>query len=224
MKKLTLTMSLLAAGGLAALAPATARADDGTPDMYSYAWHDSRLASDYGIGVNLGGGVTGFTGHTMRDSVTSNVGGLWDLRVTLGSHTPLGVDVSYVGTAVNMRALIGPATGTLVGTTTEAALRWNILPHYDWNPYVFAGIGWQRYDMSGNSFTLSDTGIRNSDNSVEFPMGLGLGYRHESGFTADLRGTFRADTNNGLVLDSAGSTNFASMHTWEASGALGMEF
>jgi hypothetical protein len=31
---------------------------------------------------------------------------------------------------------------------TEGALRWNILPHYTWNPYVFVGAGWQRYDIT----------------------------------------------------------------------------
>jgi opacity protein-like surface antigen len=181
------------------------------------------MESELGISTILGGGISGFTDKTMRDSVSSNVGGLWNLRVTLGSHTPLGLDVGYTGTAANIDALIGNQSGTLVGTTAEGALRYNVLPHFAWNPYVFAGIGWQRYDGTCGNFHLSDTGMNESDNSVVYPMGLGMSYRHTSGLVLDLRGTFRANTNAGLVLENAGSS-YAPMHTWEASAAAGYEF
>lgn len=210
--------------GVAALAvPTAVVADDETPDIYSYSWHDSRLASDFGVSTLVGGGVSGFTDQTMRDT-TSAASGLWNLRLTLGSHTPLGFEAGYVGTAANINALIGDQSGTLVGTTVEGALRYNILPHYAINPYAFAGIGWQRYDVTGAAFTTSDSGMADSDNSVVYPMGLGVAYRHTSGIVADLRGTFRANTNSGLVLTDPGSKDFAPLHTWEASGAIGYEF
>lgn len=202
-----------------------AHADDG-PGMDSYAWHDSRLSSGYGISAIIGGGVTGFTDKTMRDAVTSSVGGLWDLRVTLGSHTPLALDVSYLGTAADIKALIGSQSGTLLGTTVEGAIRYNVLPHYDWTPYAFAGMGWQRYDVTGGTFRLSDTGINSSDNSIVFPLGAGIAYRDRSGLVVDVRGTFRANTNEGLVLRTIGTsgTEYAPMHTWEASAGVGYEF
>jgi hypothetical protein len=221
MNKLSTTVAVLAGAGFGV--PAVAHADD-PADIYSYAWHDSRMSSGIGVSTILGGGVTGFTDKTMRDSVTSDVGGLWGLHVLLGSHTPLGVDVSYVGTAANINSLIGTQRGTLIGTTAEAALRYNILPHFAWNPYAFAGVGWQRYDVTGGTFNLSDTGMNASDNSVVFPMGLGMAYRDPTGLVVDLHGTFRANTNQGLVLQSAGSTSYAPMHTWEASAAIGYEF
>jgi len=210
--------------GVAALAiPAVAFADDETPDIYSYSWHDSQMKSDFGVSTVLGGGVTGFTDQTMRDT-TSNVGGLWNLRVAIGSHTPLAFEGGYIGTAANINALVGPQTGTLVGTTVEGAFRYNVLPHYTWNPYAFAGIGWQRYDVTGGAFTTSDTGMSDSDNSLVYPMGVGIAYRHPTGFVADLRGTFRASSNAGLVLKDISGNDFAPLHTWEASGALGYEF
>jgi hypothetical protein len=210
--------------GLAVVAtPAVAAADEGTKP-FNYSWSDSKLASDVGISTMLGGGVTGFTDQTMRDTVTSNVGGLWDLRVTLGSHTPLAIDVGYIGTAANINALIGEQSGTLVGTTFEGAVRYNVMPHYLFTPYAFAGVGWQRYDVTGGAFSTSDSGMADSDNSVVYPMGVGFAYRHPTGLVADLRGTFRASSNAGLVLESAGSSNFAPLHTWEASGAIGYEF
>jgi hypothetical protein len=182
------------------------------------------MSSDIGISTILGGGVGGFTDDTMRDTVSSDVAGLWNLRVTIGSHTPLGVDINYLGSVADIDALTGNESATLVGTTFEGALRYNILPHYAWNPYAFAGIGWQRYDVSGSDFTVADNGINESDNSVVFPMGAGLTFRDTSGLVFDAHGTFRANTEAGLVLEQMGGTDYAPMHTWEASAAVGYEF
>jgi len=221
MKKIKIVSFLVTASALTA--PLIASAED-EPGIYSYAWNEPRLQTGIGVSAILGGGITGFTDQTMRDTVSSDVGGLWNLRVTIGSHIPLALDLAYVGTAANINALTGTQTGHLVGTTAEGALRWNMLPHYSVNPYAFAGIGWQRYDLTGGSFTLSDSGIRDTDNSVVFPMGAGVAYRDQSGFVADLHGTFRANARAGLVQESVGSDKFAPMHTWEASGAIGYEF
>jgi len=198
------------------LAPGLALADD-EPSH-------SRLQSEIGVSTILGGGLTGFTDETMRDATTTDVSGLWNLRVTIGSHTPIAFDVGYVGTAADVDALAGGQSGTLVGTTVEGAVRYNVLPHNNWNPYAFVGMGWQRYDITGADFALSDTGMRDSDNSLVFPMGAGVSYRDTSGLVLDLRGTFRANTQQGLVLESIGSDSYAPMHAWEASAAAGYEF
>lgn len=52
----------------------------------------------------------------------------------------------------------------------------------------------------------------------------GTTYRAASGLVLDLHGTFRLNANPGLVLERPGSKDYASMHTWEASAALGYEF
>jgi opacity protein-like surface antigen len=217
------SMSVVACGAMLG-APAVALADEEMPGAYSYAWGDSRMQSEIGVSVILGGGIAGFTDETLRDSLTTNVAGLWDLRVNIGSHTPIGADISYVGTAANIDALIGTESGTLVGTTLEAAARWNMLPHNDVNPYVFAGIGWQRYDVTRGNFRLSDTGLNESDNATVFPLGAGVAYRDRSGLVVDLRGTFRPTANNDLILESPGSRDFAPAHSWEASAGIGYEF
>jgi hypothetical protein len=199
--------------------------DDYGDARFSYAWSDDLMRSRIGVSAIIGGGVAGFTDRTMRDT-TSSVGGLWDFRLTLGTHVPLGLELGYTGTATNLKGL--PAqNGTLIGTTAEAALRYNVLPHFMWTPYVFAGVGWQRYDVTNANVTLSDSGMNDHDNLLEFPMGAGLAYRM-SGFVLDLRGTFRAATDQNLVLKTAAtsptSNDFAPMHTWQASAALGYEF
>lgn len=192
------------------------------PGAYSYAWSDPRMRSEIGIGVTLGGGVTGFTDGAMRDVVTNDVGGLWNVRGTIGTHIPLGVDIAYLGTASELETLAGFDNGTLIGTTVEVAPRFNILPHYAWNPYVFAGVGWQRYDVTGENFATADTGMRDSDDVLEFPLGAGIAYRDPTGLVVDLRGTFRATTEPDLLRQPDGDQ--ADLHTWEASGAIGYEF
>jgi hypothetical protein len=208
--------------GTLLVAPLAARADG--PGAFSYDWGDSRLTSEVGVSATIGGGGAGFTDKAMRDTMSSPGCGAWNLRVTVGSHSPLAVDLGYVGTAGTINALTGAQSGTLVGTIAEGAVRYNALPHYAFNPYAFAGIGWQRMDITGDStFTLSDTGMNESDDSVVFPMGVGVAYR-ASGLVVDLHGTFRANTNQGLVLEEAGGTDYVPMHMWEASAGIGYEF
>ncbi|MCX5747159.1 MAG: hypothetical protein NT062_32210 [Proteobacteria bacterium] len=205
---------------LAGLAPTVAAADSN--EASSYAWSDASLSSGYGVSTVLGGGVSGFTDATMRTATTSDVGGLWDLRVTIGSHTPIGVDLSYVGTAANIQSMTGMER-TLVGSAFEGAVRYNVLPHSAVTPYAFVGIGYQRYDISGNTFTLSDTAMNQHDNVAIVPMGAGLSFR-DAGWVAELRGTFRAAASSEVVLDKVGGSKFAPMHSWATTAALGYEF
>jgi hypothetical protein len=189
---------------------------------YDYAWREPTMRSQIGIGVALGGGVSGFTDRAMRTAADSDVSGTWGVRATIGSHIPVGVDVSYTGTSVELTPIGATATGTLVGTNVEGALRWNILPHYIWNPYAFAGVGWQRYDVQDASFNRADTGFRDQDDLVVVPMGGGLAWRDASGLAVDVRGTFRLADASSLMINPDGTR--ADLHTWEASAALGYEF
>jgi hypothetical protein len=219
------------AGPLAEPSPASIRwyrtdpllAESDRPGPYSYAWRDPYLASGIGIGFSVGGGLTAFTDRQMRETTTSAVGGLWDARATIGTHIPIGVDIGYLGTAANINTIAGAPNGTLIGTTIEAALRYNILPHYRLDPYVFAGAGWQRYDVRDMQFARSDTGMASHDNVAVYPVGAGLAFRDRSGLTFDARGTFRAASDSTLLIDSATGA-YAHLHSWEASAALGYEF
>ena len=180
-------------------------------------------ADPQGIGISIGGGIAGFTDKAMRETVTADVDPLWDVRAMIGTHSPIGAEVTYLGSAGTVRTLAGNENGTLVGTTFEATLRWNILPHMMWNPYVFAGAGWQRYDVRNMMAATSDTGLAGSDDLLEIPMGAGVTFRDpNSGLTFDVRGTFRAAVANANLLAEPDGSN-AGLHTWEASAALGWE-
>lgn len=193
------------------------------PNDFGYGWYDERLPTGIGVGFIAGGGLTGFTDQAVRNNMQNNVQGLWDARISIGTHVPIGLDLSYVGTASSLANPLGTggSNGTLYGTAAEAALRWNILPHFAWDPYVFGGIGWQNYEVTGQSLAMP--GMRSSDNSVEFPMGVGMSFRDTSGWLVDVRGTFRDDPNSNLIYQ-ASNNSYAPMHSWEASAALGYEF
>ncbi|HEY1817800.1 MAG TPA: hypothetical protein VGG74_35910 [Kofleriaceae bacterium] len=208
------------AAGLALVA-STANADDYIYNEHpdTYRWYEPGLTTGFGLGVQLGGGVTGFTGSTMRDSVNGDVGGLWDVRVIFGTHLPLAFEAAYLGQSAQI-STFGAPTGTLLGSTAEGDLRWNILPHHLFTPYIFAGAGYQHYGVS--DIKVADVGINSTDNLVEFPMGLGVSWRDPSGFTADLRGTYRQTVDQNLIQNPNGTN--ADLSWWEASASLGYEF
>lgn len=198
-------------------------------DMFTFDWHNPHLRTGIGVSVLLGGGVSQFTNGTMRGT-TSDLGGLWDLHVTIGTHLPLALDVAYVGSATSISGLPTGNTGTLVGSAAEGTLRWNVLPHYAWTPYVFGGVGYQRYDVKGTSVSLSDSGMNSSDNLLNVPAGLGFAWRTSNGFVADIHGTYRFTwfqdlvLQNGAPVTGTSSNNFVKMNSWGASASLGYEF
>ena len=194
--------------------------DDGEDD-FSYAWTDRRMISRIGIGVALEGGVGGFTDGDVSDTLLSRGQGVWGLRMTFGTHTPLALEAAYVGTINSIDSLTDD-NADLIGTAVEGTLRWNILPHYRWDPYIFAGAGWQNYNVNHADFVQADSGIADSDNLAIFPMGVGVAYRDRSGLTIDVRGTLRLAQSTDFIVDLQG--NEVGLHTWEANAGLGYEF
>ena len=213
MKSLTIALSLIAG----------AAAADPPPDAYSYAWHEDALRSGFGVAVTVGGGVSGFTDRAMRNTMQNNLEGMWDIHLTLGSHIPIAFDATYHGSAGRINSLTSTQYGTLVGNALEGAVRWNMLPHNSWDPYLFVGVGWQRYDVTGASFQLSDQGISDSDNMIDYPMGGGVQWRDKTGLVIDVRGTYRPTTDYNLVSERTGN-GFVPMHSWGATLSGGYEF
>ncbi|MCA9678795.1 MAG: outer membrane beta-barrel protein [Kofleriaceae bacterium] len=182
------------------------------------------LWSEYGASITAGGGVEGFTAQDARDVATVN--GLWGVNVAVGTREYLGIEASYLGSAAPIDSPVGNVSATLYGTTVEAVARANLMPTGALDPYVFAGAGWRRYDVSEN-FKTSDVGMNDSDNLFVVPVGVGLAYRYQ-GFVADARLSMHIATNQDLILENAAtdrsSTSFAAMHTWGAAANLGYEF
>jgi opacity protein-like surface antigen len=188
--------------------------------------------SGFGISVNIGGGVTGFSGQTMRD-LTSDAGGSWNARVSLGTRSFLGLDLQYAGTATSLNGfgnneLVNNNNNndaTLIGTGLEAAARINFMPKMMWTPYIFGGAGWEHYSITNtdnNDASLVAIGDNDTDNLAVFPLGAGVSYRDPSGLNVDVRGTYRLAQKSDNLRDEDGDQ--ARLDTWEATGNVGFEF
>jgi hypothetical protein len=191
-------------------------------------WSDSRVLSGIGIGIQAGGGVVGFVDDTLRGT-TGDVGGMWTIRGAVGTHVPVALELGYSGSATPIDTELGRADAVMVGTAIETAVRINLAARHTWSPYVFGGIGWQRFTIDDTAFQLSDVGIGHQDDLLVFPAGVGVAYRVGS-FVTDVRGTFRTAVGAGLVLETpelsltTGAGQFAPMHSWDGSLNVGYEF
>ncbi len=183
--------------------------------------------SRFGLVVALGGGTSGFTNSTMKD--TAHVGGEWNLRVTFGTRTPLAVEATYLGSAQSIDALGLDNDAVLVGNGAQAALRLNALVNRPVTPFLYAGVGFRHYNIANESMNTSD--VKNSDNVMEVPVGAGVGARWR-GIVVDARGEFRASAFEDLMKQQSADGGFifdanddhAGMHRWGVNATVGYEF
>jgi opacity protein-like surface antigen len=201
-------------------------------NVYVTAPVEEPMYKRYGLGISLGGGVQDFTDSDMRS--TMGTAGFWDLRGVVGLNSPIAVEAAYVGSASDVDPRLGPSrSATLVGNGAEAVARLNLTTRDVVQPYLFGGVGFRHYEVTGEDFSTSATGISDSDNVLEIPVGAGLSYRY-SGFLADLRFTFRGTTSEDLVIGTPDNTpvddflsdddDYLPMHNWQAGARLGYEF
>jgi hypothetical protein len=180
-----------------------------------------------GIGIAAGAGAGGFTGTDLRG--TSNVGGDWDVRLTLGTRSPLAFEASYIGSAQRLNALGLDNNAMLVGNGAQGALRLNAMAGLPITPFVFGGVAWRRYDVTNSATNTSDVG--ETDDVLELPVGAGIAGMFK-GLMVDLRGEFRYTTNADLVrtgsLDQpiigVSDNEFGTMHRWGLNANVGYEF
>lgn len=212
------TVLFLAGALFASGALAQDSADARAIEAERYESEDETLLTRYGLSLTVGGGVSGFTDETMRD--TANDGGVWDVRAAFGTHYPVAIEAAYIGSVQSIDAVGLDADAMLLGTAVEGLARVNLIPDGAFNPYFFAGAAWRRYDLTNADTNTSD--VTETDNLLEIPTGVGIGYRL-GGFVADLRGEFRIANNEDLIREDFGPDR-ARMHTWAASAKLGYEF
>jgi hypothetical protein len=180
---------------------------------------EQSMMERYGIGVVLGGGVEGFTDHTMR--TTTQTGGNWDVRAIFGTRQYLALEAAYIGSAQGIDALGLDNSAVLVGNGVEGALRLNFTKDQLVQPFIFAGAAWRRYDLQNASFNTS--AVRDEDDVLEIPMGAGLAY-HYRGLMFDARGEFRAATQEDLMPSLTNQGDAAKMHRWGANLNVGYAF
>lgn len=183
------------------------------------ASEEESMIARLGVVLAAGGGASGFTNQAMRDA--TQVGGDWDVRLTVGTRSPIAFEGSYVGSAQAIDALGLDSGAVLVGNGLQGALRVNATVDTAVQPFLYAGIGWRRYDLQADT-NLSD--VRGEDNVLEVPVGVGVAGKIGE-LILDARGEFRGVTSEDLLPEVSGTTdNFAAMHRWGVKGTLGFAF
>jgi hypothetical protein len=185
--------------------------------------HEHSFYDRLGFAVQAGGGAGGFVNSNLRDS--TNPGGDWDVRATLGTKSLLGVEASYIGSAQGITALGVDNNAMLVGNGVQGALRLNGTFDFPVQPFAYGGAAWRRYDVTNTSTNTSD--IANRDDVLELPLGIGVA-GHFDGALLDIRGEYRFARDENLVRDTSignlDNTSFASMNRWGVNANIGYEF
>lgn len=178
------------------------------------------LLTPNGMSVSIGGGVVGFIEDDMRDF--TGTGGSWEARVTYGTRSPIAVEAAYVGTAQSVDALGLDEDALLVSNGVEGNVRVNVL-QMDYQPYLFGGIGWSRYNLARDDFNTSS--VKDEEDILYVPLGVGFGFQ-TMGFAVDVRGTYRVAFEDELLqVNEAGEEPpDAGMDSWAASARVGWEF
>lgn len=172
-----------------------------------------------GLGLQLGGGVTGFTRQAARD--TFGTGGYWDLRAVAGTDSFLGGEVAYVGSAreANASGLTGNAA--LLGNGAEAVARVNLPLQAGTlrvEPFVFGGAGWTYYQVVNSDINASN--IKDHANAFVIPFGGGVSAAYDH-FLLDARFTYRSVFDDKLV--ASGNNDSLDLQNWAVGLTLGYQ-
>jgi hypothetical protein len=173
------------------------------------------------ISLSVGGGAQGFTDSDAYDML--EVGGSWDVRANFGTRSYLGVEAAYIGSAQGVDSFGVEDDAVLVGNGAEAALRFNMLPDMNVQPYLIAGAAWRRYDLTETDLDTNLSPISGTDDVFEVPMGGGVAWYIDD-VVIDARAQFRASFDNDLVEELDGDTDDNLLHRWGVSANVGYEF
>jgi hypothetical protein len=224
MKLLTLSGTFIL--GAIVAAPALAANDNGgsasgsEPNVQNVSRSLSTVpVAPTGLGLQLGGGVTGFTRQGARD--VFGTGGYWDVRAVLGTDSFIGAELAYVGSAREINAAGVTGNAALIGNGAEAVARINLplsAGALRVEPFLFGGVGWTYYNIANSDSNTS--AIKDGVNALTIPFGAGasLAYAH---FIVDARFTYRAVFDDNLVRPNGGDNQ--DLQNWSGGLTLGYE-
>jgi hypothetical protein len=188
------------------------------PYVETYGHHHS-----IGYSLTLGGGVDDFVGTELRD--TTSVGGSWNVRGSIGTKSYVGFEGSYIGSAQNINMPFDNNSGNqpvLVGNGAQGAIRLNATRHTTVQPFAYGGLAWRHYSVSNKDAAFSASQLSDSDDVIEYPVGIGIGGK-VGAFTLDARGEYRWATGENFMPVPGTSNDFNSMDRWGVTANLGVE-
>jgi hypothetical protein len=165
-----------------------------------------------GMAISAGAGASNFTADSTRDA--TDVGAAWNAKMTIGTHSLVGTEITYLGSAQGVNALGLDSDANLVSNGITGALRVNFTDAM-LQPYLLAGVGWRYYNVAADTNLSS---VRDNDNIFEIPVGAGLAMR-VAGLIVDGRFEFHKTFEEELF---AGTDQ--SMDNWVAGANVGWEF
>lgn len=196
--------------------PRPAPISDRDDDLYTSPMAE-KPRSGVGLGLMVGGGISGFTTERLRDA--TEVGGGWNAELVVGTRSPIAFEAAYIGTANQIDALGLDRSAVLLGTGFSGVARVNFTMDRPVQPYVLAGAGWKHYDVTNEDFNTSS--VNDSDDVLEIPLGAGLSFRRNQ-FIIDARGLWRAAVDSDLIAGL--NEEDGALHNWTARINLGFEF
>jgi hypothetical protein len=181
-------------------------------------------ARGFGWALMAGGGYQDFTDSTMR-SVT-NGGATWDARVVGGTHSIIGFEAAYVGSARELSQLgITANNPALVSHGVEGNVRLNAPIRSGaslFEPYAFGGVGYSNLRISNyNSNTGALSSFNSTDNVLNLPVGGGFAYAYKA-FIADVRGGWTTTFRNDLLTSDVNQSG--RLNHWNFGGQAGFMF
>jgi hypothetical protein len=183
----------------------------------SSAGAEPKLLHPWGMSLSAGGGVNDFAGEDLRD--ITGTGGAWDARFAFGTRQYVGIEAAYLGTAQSIDAIGMEEDAVLLSNGVEADVRFNALKG-DFQPYVFAGAAWKRYDLTNTDTNTSD--VNDQDDVLEVPVGCGIGYNYR-GVIFDARASYRFAAEEDLLPASDGD-GASTLDNFNVAAHVGIEF
>ena len=172
----------------------------------------------WGLAIAAGGGVEGFV---EENDTGTDVGGNWNVRLSIGTRTPFTLEGSYIGSAQSIDALGLDTDTILYGNGLQAAARVNFLQGYGVSVFALAGAAWRHYSLSSNDFNTSD--VSDSDDVLEVPVGGGIAFGY-AGFMFDARSEYRMASDSDLFENAATIERDPDMNRWNVQANIGYEF
>lgn len=170
-------------------------------------WWDRQFA------ISVGGGVDDFV-HSNAKALTST-GGSWDARLSMGVHSYVGAELSYIGSAQTMT--MNGASQTLYGNGAQGVVRLNLLPDLWITPFGYGGAAWRYYSTSGGAFGNSH------DDKFEVPLGGGIA-AYVADLMFDVRGEYRIAPNSEHVSGPGIEAISGNFDRWGVTGNIGAVF
>lgn len=173
-------------------------------------WYDTA-----GWAVSAGGGADAFVSGGAEN--VTNIGGGWNVRLTMGTKWWVGAEAAYIGSAQGVKDVLGLQNqATLIGNGLQANARFNMTRNYFVQPFVYSGLAWRHYNLTGSDFATAD--VADSANVVELPLGFGVaGYWRN--LILDARVDYRWAWGDRIV--AVGDEDQA---RWNAMGNIGIAF